>query len=205
VSRFSLIGLVLSATFLSFGPAPGQEPDQEPPPSQEPIPPPKAPTLLELEIRGLPPAVTPLRGLLRSTSGQHGARQAVARGFMVRGDGTHRVGPLPAGGSYVLQLVQPVPGRGFSATLLAQRFEVEPGKTNRVRIDLNEGVEVSGTIEGPDGEPLAEVAVTAASPTDREVQRGALTGRDGRFRLNVPKEGAYLLTAQRWLPRTGPG
>jgi len=52
---------------------------------------------------------------------------------------------------------------------------------------------ISGTVTGPDGQPLSAVAVGIRTATDSVLVTGVLTEKDGRFRIEGLPYGRYLL------------
>lgn len=127
----------------------------------------------------------------------------------VNTNGTFEVGPLPSGGRFTLNLARYVSSRTFAADLIEKTLTLEKGKTTELVLDLTQGERMSGQVIGPEGKPLDWVAVTlrpsedAADPPWSAL--GDLTDKDGRFALAGLTPGTYHLTANRWLPRTGPG
>jgi hypothetical protein len=83
--------------------------------------------------------------------------------------------------------------------------DLEPGKVNRLEVDLTKGSEVAGQVRGPRGEPLEDVAVLLRSGGERPYEYGAITDPDGKYRLAGLPEGSYTLEAKRWARRTAPG
>lgn len=178
------------------------------------------PTFLEVDIRGLNSKGAPGFATLRPVSpmswqrgaGRDPSRIVVSLHESFTGDAQFRLGPLPAGGTWRLEVFRPIPKRGFNATLLSMPVRVQEGKTERLRLDLNGGPQVTGQVLGPQGEPLADVSVTAtAGGASGEGQgasqrkHGALTDADGRYIIRGLPEGAHRLEGKRWLRRKGPG
>jgi len=127
----------------------------------------------------------------------------------VNTNGTFEAGPLPSGGRFTLNLVRYVSSRTFAADLLEKTILLEKGKTTELVLDLTRGEKVVGQVIGPEGKPLDWVAVSIRPPEDAAdppwSTLGDLTDKDGRFTLAGLTPGTYRLTANRWLPRTGPG
>ncbi|MBN1513116.1 MAG: carboxypeptidase regulatory-like domain-containing protein [Phycisphaerae bacterium] len=127
----------------------------------------------------------------------------------VNTNGTFEVGPLPCGGRFELYVARYVTPRNFAADVVRKGIMLEAGKTTELVLDLTRGEKVVGQVIGPEGKPLDWVAVTLRPPEGMAeppwVARGDLTDKDGRFALSGVPPGAYHLTAERWLPRTGPG
>jgi hypothetical protein len=121
-------------------------------------------------------------------------------------NGSFKVGPLPSAKSWRLSIGQFVMSRGFSATLLERDIDIEPGRTTTLDIDLTKGEQINGQIIGPEGTPLDLVAVDVALKGSVRANRlGALTDKEGRFRISGLEAGVYTLDAKRWLKRTKPG
>ncbi len=121
-------------------------------------------------------------------------------------EGRFRVGPLPVGGNWELEVAQAVPKRRFAAPLLKWPIALESGKTTKVEYDFGSGEKVEGRIVGPEGEALADVAVTLASSVEGDLrQYGALTGKDGQYSVRGVPKGQYHLTAYRHKVTSGFG
>jgi hypothetical protein len=129
-------------------------------------------------------------------------------------DGRFRAGPLP-----ILKAVNPIPrpeqwalqtgtfvlARGFFATLLTVPVEIEPGKVNRLEIDVTKGLQLAGEVRGPNGEPLKDVSVVLRTAGEPAYAYGSLTDDKGKYVLAGLSDGSYTLEAKRWARRTAPG
>ena len=121
-------------------------------------------------------------------------------------EGRFRVGPLPIGGKWELEVAQAVPKRRFAAPLLKWPIALEAGQTTKVEFDFDAGEKVEGRIVGPEGEALEDVAVTLASAVEGDSrQYGALTGKDGQYSVRGVPKGQYHLTAYRHKVTSGFG
>lgn len=113
-------------------------------------------------------------------------------------EGRFRVGPLPMGGTWELEVAQAVPKRRFAVPLLKWPIALESGKTTKVEYDFGSGEKVEGRIVGPEGKALADVAVTLASSAEGDSrQYGALTDKEGHYNVRGVPKGQYHLTAYR--------
>jgi hypothetical protein len=119
-----------------------------------------------------------------------------------------RAGPLPAGGPWNLVFEQYVESHRYMTPVLRIPAMVEQGTTASLTVDLSEGERFDGTILGPDGKPLASVAVTATAdspPIGVPQLIGAVTDQDGKYVIKGLRTGKYKLEAKRWAIRTAPG
>ncbi len=121
-----------------------------------------------------------------------------------------RVGPLPAPGRYRFRVVRWSETRGFTATLLKHSVNVAAGEAASLRVDLGPASPIRGQVLGPQATPLEHVAVTLTRLDDERAdgawtEVGDLTNEKGQFAVGGITPGTYHLTANRWLPRTGPG
>ena len=129
-------------------------------------------------------------------------------------DGQSRAGPLP-----ILKADSPIPRaeqwafqaetvvltRGFFAPLLTVPVEIEPGKVNELEIDVAKGLQVTGEVRGPEGEPLKDVSVVLRTTGEPAYAYGGLTDDKGKYVLTGLPPGDYTLDAKRWARRTAPG
>jgi protocatechuate 3,4-dioxygenase beta subunit len=133
-------------------------------------------------------------------------------------DGSFRVGPLPIGGEWTLNMNQIVIKRSFSVPILQFPVSVEAGKTARLDVDLTASPKVTGRIIGPKGKPLADAGVTLSDPSfpdesDHQPyamygggkRYGAVTDKDGNYTIIGAPKGKYRLKAWRHAVRTGMG
>ena len=121
-----------------------------------------------------------------------------------------RAGPLPAPGRYTFRVSRRSETRAFSATLLRHAVHVTAGETAPMQIDFGKGDSIRGQVLGPRDAPLEHVAVTLTRLDDEGAdgawtEVGDLTNETGQFTVGGITPGRYHLTANRWLPRTGPG
>lgn len=121
-----------------------------------------------------------------------------------------RVGPLPAPGRYRFRVSRWSETRGFAATLLKHSVYVAAGEDASLRVDLGAANLIRGQVFGPQATPLEHVAVTLTRLDDEGAdgawtEVGDLTNENGQFAVGGITPGTYHLTAERWLPRTGPG
>jgi len=186
-----------------------------------------APTFVEGTIRGVPGAdLVPteqitkgeliqtflepvsLDGWFQNSHAGESTRIFVHLGFKIGEDGAFKAGPLPFDGEWDLRINKLVQARKFVATLLKLPLNVKAGEAKRIDVDLAAGHALAGQIVGPQGEPLADAAVsiTSQDSDDRSKRQfGTLADAKGEYRIFAPSEGNYTLEAQRWAPRTGFG
>ncbi len=175
------------------------------------------PTFLEGKVAGLSSAGSVVMGSLQRSEEE---KIAISSGdgrptvivnqprFEPSADGTFRVGPIPSGGQWTLEIQQMVPSRKFSAPLLKRPVTLTAGVANRLDVDLGAGSRMTGRVLGPSDEALADVAVSISTTESDEALRrihGAITDAEGRYVIGGLTDGAYRLDAKRWLPRTGFG
>ncbi len=87
---------------------------------------------------------------------------------------------LPPVESWQVRATEWVLDSGYHAILVQADVEVESAA--RLELDLQAGAHLEGTVLGPTGEPLAAVSVVALRG-EGALQNGAVTGKDGRFRI----------------------
>jgi len=87
--------------------------------------------------------------------------------------------------------------RAFGARMFVTPVELGPGQRNRFTLDLGQGHLLTGKVVGPDGAPLADVAVTARAVEAAHGARGAFSGADGVYRIAGLAAGEYDLEAVR--------
>ena len=180
------------------------------------------PTFVEGTLRGMPGTGLMTHSRLSSTEQMPWQQLAIDEGqpldprdlvnvwvqpsVNIDKEGVFRVGPLPVGGTWELEVARAVPQRRFSAPLLKWPIVLEPGKTSKVEFDFGAGEKVDGQIVGPEGEALADVAVTLGRSTEgSSPQYGALTDKEGRYSVRGVPAGQYQLTAYRHAVATGFG
>ncbi len=87
---------------------------------------------------------------------------------------------LPPIDSWQVRATEWVLDGGYHATLVQARVEIESAA--RLKLDLEAGAVLEGTVQGPDGAPLAAVSVVAIQDGEA-LQLGTVTDADGRFRI----------------------
>lgn len=124
----------------------------------------------------------------------------------IKEDGQFRLGPLPVGGRWSVQVYRSVPKRRFWALLLQLPIDVDLGRTAEFRFYSDKGLQLAGQVVGPEGEALSDATVTLRRPRDEfEEVYGALTDKDGRYVIRGLPEGDYKLGALRHAIVSGPG
>lgn len=107
------------------------------------------------------------------------------------------VGPIPEGLRWRLVAYSRNQARAYGVPLLSVPVEVEPGRRNRISMDLDRGHTLAGKVLGPDGQPLEDVAVLARAADDPGSVRGVFTSADGAYRITGLQPGEYDLEAVR--------
>ena len=103
------------------------------------------------------------------------------------GEGRYRLEGLTPG--HVVLIASPGPGSGPATRAEAR---LEPGE-NEIDLLLPPGHEVSGSVLGPGGEPVAGASV---SLRERGAFHVAVTGADGEFRFEGVPDGLYRAVAE---------
>ncbi len=169
-----------------------------------------APTYVEASVKGLPKA-SELNWHLTYAE-DHAPWSAplgelfdriIIRPSMMKTEDDNRMksGPLPSGGKWQVRAEQIVTSRRMQATIISLPVNAKPGETTKLDIDLTTGSEFAGTVLGPDGKPLNEVAVRLKPAGDEDDPRpiyGAVTDEDGKYAIRGLSDGTYQLEARRW-------
>jgi RNA polymerase sigma factor (sigma-70 family) len=100
---------------------------------------------------------------------------------------------------YATEVLKLEPGLGNRASILLAPGRHEVPAQVSLDVRLNRGTAVSGTVVGPDGEPVAGASVKLSGPAGGPSFVDAITKTDasGRFETNVPGAGRYGLSADR--------
>jgi hypothetical protein len=174
------------------------------------------PTFLEGKIAGL--NLHGQRSYAHLTGGSPTNRVAIEPRVVIAADGQFRVGPLlipdavrgvspdeAKKNGWTLSVYQLIAARNFAATLLDLPIPLEPDKTTHFDIDLTRGPQLAGQVIGPNNQALPDVSVVAQLSSDPPQRYGAVTDAQGKYAISGLPEGKYLLKAERYAPRTGPG
>jgi peroxiredoxin len=110
---------------------------------------------------------------------------------------------LPSIARWRVSITEWVLDGGFHATLF--ETEVDIDRDPHLLIDVSGGRAIEGVVLGPGDSPLAAVSVVASRP-DEPTRRGAVTARDGRFRITGLTENAdYQIEVSRHTMRQSIG
>jgi protocatechuate 3,4-dioxygenase beta subunit len=147
-------------------------------------------------------AAASLDGRVLRPDGRSAAGALVTVIYDPRAGLAHTVRSVPAGEAGLFSLDDLAPG---SVSILAdlqgfrgagRRFDLDPG-ANRVRLQLERGLDLHGRVLDDAGAPVAGVHLTVEGPPPLPVRSTGQCGLDGGFRLSGLAPGFHELTAER--------
>ncbi len=137
-------------------------------------------------ITGLPPW-DPARYLLTVEPAEFQANLKFVPRVQCGAGWTFAARDLPSIDAWRVSASEWVLDGGFHARLFETRVELENG--NRLEVDVSGGSRIEGLVLGPDDAPLGAVSIVASRQGD-VARLGAVSAKDGRFRISGLAEGA---------------